>query len=140
MTKLWITLWFMLAAAAGIAFGVEIRLSDMEGKPTAYCKVVQEPNPLLLGHFGCVHRKFDEKTSGYVMEPIEYWLVKLGDKYALYFYRVKDGKGKAYKGWRKWYLEGDRINSGGNLEIFVKEGEVYYGWKSDRPTKMWRIE
>lgn len=140
MRKLLITLGLLLVYAATTVLAADIKPSDVAGKPDVYCKVVKEPNPALLGHFGCVHKKLDEKTNEYSMEPIEYWLVKAGDQYAVYFYRVKDGKGKTYRGWRKWYLEGDRINTGESGEIFVKDGDVYYGWKNDKPTKMTRIE
>lgn len=130
----------LLLSAASLVSAAEIKPSDVAGKPTVFCKVVKEPNPVLLSHFGCVHRTRDPKTDNVAMEPIEYWLLKIGDQYGLYFYRVKDGKGKKLRGWRKWYLEGDRINSGESAEIFVKDGEIYYGWKNDKPTKMTRID
>jgi len=140
MRKGAIILCLLLLYAANIVVAAEIRPSDVAGQPKVYCTVVKEPNPALLGHFSCVNRKLNEKEDEYVMEPVEYWLVKYGDKYGLYFYRVKDGKGKKYKGWRQWYLEGDRLNSGGSSEVFVKDGEVYYRWKFDKPTKMTRIQ
>jgi hypothetical protein len=135
-----ITIFSLIICVAVTVFATEIKPSDVAGTPDVYCKVVKEPNPALLGHFGCVHRKLDEKTNDVSMEPIEYWLVKAGEKYALYFYRVKDGTGKKFRGWRNWYLEGDRINSGEGSEVFVKDGDVHYGWKNDKPTKMTRIE
>jgi hypothetical protein len=140
MRRLAITLCLLLTCAATTVLAAEIRPSDVAGKPSVYCSVSKEPNPVLLGHYGCVHRKLNEKTNQYVMEPIEYWLVKFGDKYGLYFYRVKDGKGKKYSGWRKWYLKGDKINSGESSEVFVEDGDIYYGWRNDKPTKMTRIE
>lgn len=140
MKKLVIMLCALLLCAATSALAAEIKPSDVSGTPNVYCRVVKEPNPALLGHFGCVHRRLNEETDAYVMEPIEYWLIKTGEKYALYFYRVKDGTGKKYRGWRKWYLEGDRINSGEMAYMFVKDGDVYYSWRNDKPTKMTRIE
>jgi hypothetical protein len=40
-----------LMCAAAVASGAEIKLSDLEGTPNVYCRVVKEPNPALLGHF-----------------------------------------------------------------------------------------
>ena len=140
MKRYLFTVSLLLVCIASIVLAAEIKPSDVAGKPSAYCTVVKEPNPTLLGHYSCVNRKQNEKGGEFVMEPVEYWLGKLGDKYGLYFYRVKDGKGKAFRGWRKWYLEGDRIRSGESSEIFVKDGDVYFRWKSEKPTKMTRIE
>ena len=140
MRKFAIAFCVLLVCAATAVLAAEIRPSDVAGKPNVFCTLVKEPDPALLGHYGCVHRKLNEKTNEYTMEPIEYWLVKIGDKYGLYFYRVKDGKGKIYRGWRKWYIEGDKINSGESSQIFVKDGDIYFRWRHDKPTKMTRIE
>jgi hypothetical protein len=140
MSKCAITLCLLLVCAAAPVLAAEISPSDVAGTPNVFCTLVREPNPALLGHYSCVHRKLNEKTNEYTMEPIEYWLVKFGDQYGLYFYRVKDGKGKVYRGWRQWYLEGDKINSGESPQILVKDGDIYYGWKHDKLTKMTRIE
>jgi hypothetical protein len=140
MKKLATTLFILLVCAASNVGSAEIKPSDVTGKPNVYCTLVTEPDPVLLGHYGCVHRKLKEKTNDYTMEPIEYWLVKFGDGYALHFYRVKDGKGHKYKGWRKWYIRGNKITSGGDSTIFTKDGDVYYQWKFNKPTKMTRIE
>jgi len=140
MRKFAMTVCVLLVCAASTVFAAEIRPSDVAGKPDVFCALDKEPNPALLGHYGCVHRKLNEKTNEYAMEPIEYWLVKFGDKYGLYFYRVKDGKGPKYRGWRKWYIKGDKINSGESSEVFVKDGAIYYGWRNDKPTQMTRIE
>lgn len=134
------TLCLLTLGTIGPVLAGEIKPSDMSGKPTEYCTLMKAPNPALLGHYSCVHRKHNEKVDEYVMEPIEYWLVKQGDKYAIFFYRIKDGKGKKYTGWRNWYIEGDRIHNGQFLKIFVKDGDVYYQWKFNQPTKMTRIE
>ena len=140
MRKFAIAFCVLMVCAATAVLAAEISPSDVAGQPNVFCTLVKEPDPALLGHYGCVHRKLNEKTNEYTMEPIEYWLVKIGDKYGLYFYRVKDGKGKIYRGWRKWYLEGDKINSGESSQIFVKDGDIYFRWRHDKPTKMTRIE
>jgi hypothetical protein len=121
------------------ALGAEITSQDVSGTPEVYVKVVQEPNPLLLGHWGCIHTTTVAKTGDTFKEPIEYWLLKVGDRYAAHFYRLKQGGVKKYKGWREWTLKGDEIVTGTDVSIFVKDGDVYYAWKTDKPTKMTRI-
>jgi hypothetical protein len=140
MKKCSISLCILLVFSVSAVFGGEIKPSDVAGKPNVFCTVVNEPNPVLLGHYGCVYKMVNEKTHEHTMEPVEYWLVKLEGQYGLYFYRVKDGKGTKFKGWRKWYLRGDKITSGGDPLIFSKDGDVYYQWKFDKPAKMTRIE
>lgn len=132
--------WVLLLCASSPVLAAGISSSDVAGKPNVYCTLDKEPDPALVGHFSGVQRKLNEKSNEYVMEPIEYWLVKKGDKYALYFYRVKDGNGKKLRGWRNWYLKGDRINTGEAAEVFVKDGAVYYQWKSNEPAKLTRID
>jgi len=140
MKKFATAMSILLVCAASNVLAAEIKPSDVAGPPNVYCTLVAVPDAALLGHYGCVHRKHNEKTDDYVMEPVEYWLVKFGDKYGLYFYRVKDGKGRKLKGWRKWYVRGDKITSGDDPTIFTKDGDVYYQWRLDTPTKMTRIE
>ncbi|MHC1741591.1 MAG: hypothetical protein AB9873_01005 [Syntrophobacteraceae bacterium] len=140
MRTLMATALVLSLCVASSTFAAEIKPSDVAGTPNVYCTLNQEPNPALVGHFAGVQRKLNEKSSEYVMEPIEYWLVKKGDKWALYFHRIKDGTGKKLSGWRKWYLNGDKINTGEAAEVFVQDGEVYYQWKSNKPAKLTRIE
>jgi hypothetical protein len=139
-----------LAAVAAVfclawAFGVvsarcaEITPGDVAGKPDVFLKVVQEPNPLLLGHWGCTHTTTHFKSGETSKEPVEYWLVKVGDRHALHFYRFKRSQDKKYKGWREWTVKGDEITSP-EIVIFVKDGAVHYQWKNDKPTPMTRIE
>ena len=118
----------------------QIRPGDVAGDPDPPMTVAQEPNPLLLGHWGCTHVTTVFKTGEKFNEPIEYWLVKKGDQYGLYFYRHKRGGEKRYRGWRGWTINGDRIVSEVGVTIFVRDGEVYYDWKSDPPTRMTRLD
>jgi hypothetical protein len=122
------------------ARSAEIKPGDVSGTPEVFLKVVQQPNPVLLGHWGCTHTTTVFKTGDTFKEPIEYWLLKVGDRYAIHFYRFKHGKEKKYKGWREWTVKGDEIASPPEISIFVKDGEVFYQWKNDQPTKMTRIE
>jgi len=118
-----------------------IRAQDVSGKPDVFCKVTKEPDPLLLGGWKCIHHKYDMKLHAYVDEQIEYWLVKSGDRYGLYFYRVKPGE-KTYKGWRECTINGDTITSKAGYKFFTQNGEVFYTWGTggDKPTRMTRIE
>ncbi len=140
MRKLAVTLSLFAALAVSFAWASQIKPSDIAGTPNVFCKVDKEPDPILMGHWGCNHKKYDLKSGQTSMEPVEYWLVKFGDRYGLYFHRVKSGTGKTYSGWRKWYIKGSEINSGAEVKIFAKDGSVYYQWKGDNPTKMTRIE
>lgn len=139
---IFVALMFSLAAvASAVSEMTGIRAQDVSGKPDVYCKVTKEPNPLLLGGWKCIHHKYDQKLHQYVDEQVEYWLVKSGDRYGFYFYRVKPGE-KTYKGWRECIINGDTITSGAGYKIFIQNGEVFYTWGTggDKPTKMNRIE
>jgi len=124
----------------GMSLAAEISPRDVAGRPDPPMKVAQEPNPLLLGHWGCIHTTTVSKTGDKFKEPIEYWLVKREDQYGIYFFRNKRGGMKTYRGWREWTLAGDRIVTEVGVSIFVKDGDVYYEWKNDPPTKMSRLE
>ncbi len=131
---------FLAGLSLGSGRAAEISLRDVAGVPDPPMKVLQEPNPLLLGHWGCTHTTTVFKTGEKFKEPIEYWLVKKGDQYGLYFFRNKRGGMRKYRGWREWTLKGDRIVTEVGVSIFVKDGEVYYEWKNDPPTRMSRLE
>lgn len=79
-----------LALAAPATRGINPQ--DISGKPELFCIVTSEPDPLLLGGWQCVHHRYDRKAARYFDEPVEYWLVKSGDRYALYFFRIKAGE------------------------------------------------
>jgi hypothetical protein len=117
----------------------QISPQDVAGKPDPPMKVAREPNPLLLGHWGCRHITRVMKTGETFEEPVEYWLVQKDGQYGLFFYRDKKRKMKQYRGWRDWTLDGDRIVSEVGVSIFVRDGEVYYEWKNDPPTRMSRV-
>lgn len=140
-SALWVLTVCLFACAAPVAVEAqEIGPEHVAGEPDPPLTVVQEPNPLLLGHWGCTHVTTVFKTGEKFNEPIEYWLVKKGDRYGLYFSRHKRGGERKYRGWRGWTLNGDRIVSDVGVTIFVKDGEVYYEWKKDPPTRMKRLQ
>jgi len=112
---------------------------DVARKPDVFCKVTKEPDPLLLGGWRCVHKKYSMRLHRYMDEHVEYWLVKQGNQYALYFFRVVPDE-KTYRGWRECTINGGVITSRTGFKISVQNGEVLYSWGSDKPTKMTRIE
>jgi hypothetical protein len=113
-------------------------LGGATGKPDAFCQVIKEPDPLLMGSWKCMfERRLEE--GGYETNPAEYRLVKYEDKYALYFYRVSRGGKKQYMGWREWTINGIQITSDSGVRIFVDKGEVFFAWQDGKPVKMTRI-
>ena len=129
------------SVAAGPKEIIGIKQEDVAVKqPGLFCKVVKEPNPLLLGGWKCVHKRFRPKKGTETPEDIQYWMGKFGDQYGLYFFRVKEGEYKKFTGWKEWTVNGDEIISGTGVRIFVKDGAVYYGWEENVPTKMGRMD
>jgi hypothetical protein len=112
---------------------------DAAGDPTVYCNVVQEPNPLLLGGWKCVfplHLESGELDTN----PAKYWLVKEGDRYALYFDRTARNGRKRYSGWKDWTIRGAEIDSGTGVRIYTQDGAVFFRWKDERAAQMTRID
>jgi hypothetical protein len=142
MKTLIVSVMLMFALVA-FAFAVPvtkgISAQDVSGKPGAFCKVEKEPDPLLLGGWKCIHRRYNMKLHKDVDEQVEYWLVKYGDQYGLYLFRAKPDE-KTYKGWRECTIKGTEITSKAGVKFFIRDGEVYYSWQGDKPTKMTRIE
>lgn len=131
--------FMMVALAFAVPETKGISPQDVAGKPDVFCKVTKEPDPLLMGGWRAVHHRYDMKLHKYVDDPVEYWLVKQGDQYGLYFFRIKPGE-KTYKGWRECTINGGVITSRTGFKISVQNGEVLYSWEGDKPTKMTRIE
>ncbi|MHC1727167.1 MAG: hypothetical protein AB9866_14370 [Syntrophobacteraceae bacterium] len=114
---------------------------DVAGKPDKFCKVIKEPNPLLLGGWKGVHENFRPKLGAFQKEPVEFYVKKVDGRYAIYFYRFKkESDEKKFRGWREWEIDGDQIRSGTGVRIFVKDGGVYYSWVNDTPTQLTRHE
>jgi hypothetical protein len=126
-----------LAVASSETKGITAR--DVAGKPDVFCKVVKEPDPAFLGGWKCVHRRYSMKLHNYVTEPVQYWLVKVGDRYALYLFREKPGV-KTYRGWREYTINGSEMTSKSGMKFSVRDGDVHYSWEGDKPTRMTRIE
>jgi len=113
-----------------------IKPQDVAGKPSVFCKVAAEPDPMLLGGWQAIHARFIPKTGSDELNPIQYWLGKYGDQYGLYFYRDKVGADKIYSGWRQWIIDGNEIRSETGVRLFTENGKVYFSWKGDKPTPM----
>jgi hypothetical protein len=112
---------------------------DAAGNPTVYCNVVQEPNAHLLGGWKCVFPLHLE--SGELdINPAKYWLVKEGDRYALYFDRIARNGKKRYSGWKNWTIRGAEIDSGTGVRIYTQDGAVFFRWMDEHPAKMTRID
>jgi hypothetical protein len=139
--SLFLVLIFLLAAACAAAAKSEgITRADIAG-PDKFCKVLNEPDPALLGGWECVHETWVSKLAMYRPEPVQFYLAKFGDRYALYFYRSKKATdGEVYRGWREWKIDGNRIISDTGVQISSENGMVYYSWQNDNPTRMSRIE
>ncbi len=118
--------------------------SDIAGAPDKFCTVKKEPNPALLGGWKGVCQIYISKLSEFRTEPVGYYLKKVGNRYALYFYRKKqetDLTTTVYHGWKDWEIDGDQIRSSTGVTIFTKDGAVYYSWQnSHKPAQLSRDE
>jgi hypothetical protein len=113
--------------------------SELNTKPTVFCSIVQEPDPVLLGGWKCTAPLGLEK-GGFDINPVEYRLYKVDGQYALYFERIaRDGR-KRYGGWRPWTISGKEITSDTGITIYTKNGEVFFRFKDERAEKMTRID
>ena len=118
--------------------------SDIAGAPDKFCTVKKEPDPALLGGWKGVYQHWVSKLSEYRAEPVGYYLKKVGNRYAIYFYRKKaetDLTTTIYHGWRDWEIDGDQIVSTTGVKIFTKDGAVYYSFEhSHKPAMLSRDE
>lgn len=97
--------------------------SDIAGEPTVYCKVVNPPDPALLGYWRRI-------PPGDFNRPhvFNYWLLKKGDRYAL-FYHWDDKRGKVVRGWFPFVIDGPRMTSSEDPSTyFVKDGQVFHNY------------
>jgi hypothetical protein len=113
-----------------------IRQKDVAGEPSVYCKVLKEPDPILLGGWKCGYNRNFAGSQEYDYNPIAYWMVKKGDRYALYFYRATRGGTKRFVGWRDWTVNGSEIYSDTGVRFVAKDGAMYYIWDNQEPEKM----
>jgi len=109
------------------------------GRPSVQCKVVNPPDPLLMGGWTIEYDRITDEGSSDI-NHIKYWLVKHGDGYALFFDRITRSGKKQYTGWRDWIIDGKKIESDTGVHIFVKDETVYYQWKNQKPSPMTPIK
>jgi hypothetical protein len=119
-------------------FSMDTKPAEL-GTPTVFCNVSRPPAPELMGGWKCIFGRYMEKGET-ESNSAEYWLVKYDDKYALYFHRVSRMGRKKYSGWRAWSINGNEIISDTVVRIFTQNGEVYFVWENEPPTKMTRIQ
>lgn len=148
MKKFYVAIMMIALLLVARAYAMEsreegIRPADVAGAPSVFCKVLKAPDPLLLGGWKGVHNRYISKYSRNELDPVEFWLVKYGDKFAIYFYRSKAAGGdRIMRGWRKWTINGNEIYSGTGVRLFTENGEVFFSWErgmKEKPTKMTRI-
>lgn len=104
----------LLYACASMA---PISSEDVGGAPTVYAKVINPPNPKLLGHYR-------RSNPDGLRNPwaFNYWMVKRGDKYAVYYYYDSHRK-NAYKGWADFTIDGNTITSNVDGVTFFIDGD-----------------
>jgi hypothetical protein len=112
-------------------------MNGAEGKPDTFCRVIKEPDPMLMGGWK-VNFESTLDTGGPGSNTAEYRLIKYEDKYALYFYRVSLDRKKKYMGWRDWTIDGTQITSDTGMTIFTRDGQVFLEWQGEKPAKMYR--
>lgn len=112
-------------------------VTELKEKPDVFCRVIKEPDPILMGSWKCTFERNLEE-GGWETNPAEYRLMKYEDKYALYFYRVSRGGKKKYMGWREWTINGTQITSDSGVRIYTENGQVFFVWQDGKPTKMTR--
>ncbi len=117
----------------GVASGANITPAIIAGTPNVYCDVIVGPHPILLGGW---------MTEVEHNNPVEFWLKKIGDKYAfhLFFRDNKKFKETPYSKWRKMIINGHAIFSPGAMFGFsTKNGKVFYRYKGGKSWEMKRI-
>ena len=133
-----ITYVLIVAALLGLpGYSSAFNLGGPKEKPDVFCRVLKEPEPILMGSWKCTFERNLEE-GGWETNPAQYRLVKYEDKYALYFTRVSRGGKKQYMGWREWTINGTQITSDTGVRIFTENGQVFFVWQDGKPTKMTR--
>lgn len=115
------------------------KLTDQSETPSVFCKVVQQPHPLLMGTWECSFLRY-KKDDNY----FKYTLVKYADKYALYQHRIWRSGRKRKMDWVAWTINGATIHGEPRkygVRIFVEGNDVYYTIRGlDNPVKMTRVD
>lgn len=113
----------LLALALTGCSALPIKPSEVSEEPTVYAKVVNPPDPLLMGYWRRIPPK--EFNRPHVFN---YWLVKKGDRYAV-FYHWDDKRGKVVRGWFPFVIDGKSMTSSEDASVyFVRDGEVFHNY------------
>jgi hypothetical protein len=99
----------LLLTFVGCSIKGNTPFDNPEVKPDAFCHVIQEPDPLLMGtREGRFSRAEDiiDLDKNYV----KYKLIKYDDKYGLYFYRSWHSGQRKVREWKKWSIKRTRNN------------------------------
>ncbi len=92
MKRNWTVAVVVLALLTWIGTVLGIKPDDPKVKPNAFCKVLSEPDPRLVGGWKCSFPLHLERGEPDVNSD-KYWLYKFGDCYGLYLDRIaRDGK------------------------------------------------
>ena len=141
MRKLTIFLVFLFTLV-GCGTKEKTLLADSESRPDAFCKVIRQPAPLLMGIWECSFARYPDKSrpdENYV----KYQLVEYDQKYALHFYRTWKGGRKMVTVWKEWTINGQEIlgDPEFELKIFVQGEDVYFTIRGlHEPVKMSRVK
>jgi hypothetical protein len=140
VNKLTMLLMLFLIGFIGCATQMGKPFSEL-GEPDVFCRVIQKPDPLLLGtREGRLSRTGTDWTK-IDKEYIKYTLIKFDDQYGLYFYRTWRSGQKRVKEWKNWTINGKEILGGYGVRIFVQGDAVYFTIRgADEPARMSRIE
>ncbi len=123
MRRLSLVAALMLLVLAGCAGSAASR-PETAGEPTVYARVVNPPNPLLVGCWMRSRPSEYRRPNSYT-----YCLVQKGGKYAVY-YEWRDGKTlEEHKGWMPFTIDGDRMSSDTEPSSYVvKDGRVWHAY------------
>jgi hypothetical protein len=116
---------------------------EFGGEPDVFSRVIQKPDPLLMGTWECrfvrrVGKSHPDKNY------VKYRLIQQDDKYGLYFYRTWRDGGKKKAEWKNWTINGKEIVGEPRrfgVKIFVQGKDVYFTIRAlDKPAKMSRVD
>lgn len=115
---------------------------DSKLRPDAFCRLLQAPDPLLLGSWqGYFVREKDGNNPD--NNYIKYTLIKQGNQYALHFYRTWKFGRKKVNEWKDWTINGPEITGDPQfgVRIFAQDGGVYFTIRGlDEPVRLSRVQ
>ena len=115
---------------------------ELGEKPDVFCRVIQKPDPLLLGTWESHFVRLVEEGQ-LDKNYVKYQLVEYNDKYALYFHRRYGNRKKRITEWKNWTINGREVSGEAKfgVRIFVQGSEVYFTIRGlEEPVKMSRVE